>query len=149
MKNSDVKIRKATIKDVGTLLKIGNSTEEFEVDKEGNTFWDKEPLLQWIKSNKDVILIAEMNNDIIGFVMFAHHVPTGKVTWENAWINPKYRGQNIINMLYNQAEKELKAKGAKYVCGMTKPTSKASIRMQEKLGFEQGLKFIWMGKFLK
>ena len=29
-------------------------------------------------------------------------------------------------MLYNQAEKELKAKGAKYVCGMTKPTSNVS-----------------------
>lgn len=144
-----VKIRKAKVSDVDKLIEIGSQPEEFEVDDEGNSFWDKEPLINWIKSKNDVILIAELNQEIVGFVMFALHVPTGKVTWENAWINPKLRGKNIVGELYKAAEKELKNKGAKYICGMTKPTSKASIRMQEKLGFEQGLKFIWMGKFLK
>ncbi|MGD9276002.1 MAG: GNAT family N-acetyltransferase [Candidatus Pacearchaeota archaeon] len=145
----EIKIRKAKVSDVDTLLKIGNKIEEFEVDEEQNSFWTKEQLTNWVKSKNDVILIAESDKEIVGFVTFALHIPTGKVTWENAWINPNLRGKNIVGKLYKKAEKELKDKGAKYICGMTKPTSKASIKMQEKLGFEQGLKFIWMWKFLK
>lgn len=144
-----MRIRKAKKGDAGELIKIGNSVTEFEVDEKGNTFWDKQPLINWIESKKDVILVAEDKRKIVGFVMFACHTPTGKTTWENAWMNPNYRGKGIIDELYNKAEKELKKKGAKYICGLAKPSSKASIKMQKRLGFDEGLKFIWMGKVLK
>ena len=144
-----MRIRKATIKDADDLINIGNSVEEFKVDSEGNTFWDKKPLVNWIKSNKDIILIAEDKGKIIGFVMFACHTPTGKTTWENAWMHPDYRGKGIIDKLYNKAEIELKKEGTKYIFGLAKPSSKASIKMQKRLGFDEGLKFVWMGKVLK
>jgi ribosomal protein S18 acetylase RimI-like enzyme len=143
-----MRIRKIKKQDVETILKIGLSTEEFRIKKETSLFWSEKQLLRWIDSKNDVMLIAEDDDKIIGFIFMAHHVPTGKVTWENAWVDPKQRGQNIVGKLYKEAEKELKRKGATYICSMTKPTSKSSIRMQEKLGFDEGLKFIWMGKFI-
>ena len=143
-----MKIRKAKLKDIEQLLKIGRKTEEFEMDKEESFFWSKEQLTNWIKSKDDVTLLAEKDNKIIGFILMAHHVPTGKVTWENAWVDPTERGKSIAKKLYTEAEKKLKRNGAIYICGMTKPSSKLSIKMQEKVGFKQGLKFIWMGKLI-
>jgi len=92
------------------------------------------------------MLLAEHKKGVVGFVFFTHHIPTGKVTWENAWVSPKMRGMGIVQELYKKAEECLKRKGSLYICSMTKPSSKASIAMQKKMGFEEQLKFIWMDK---
>ncbi len=97
----EIKIRGMKISDIPKIIQIGKSVEEFRVDSKIKGFWSKKQLENWIKSDKDVLLIAEKNNKIIGFVLFAHHVPTGKVTLENAWIDKDFRGKDLIEKLTN------------------------------------------------
>ncbi|MBI2629423.1 GNAT family N-acetyltransferase [Candidatus Pacearchaeota archaeon] len=141
-----IKIRKAVIKDISKLLAIGRQIKEFKIDSKRPGFWSKKQLERWIKSKSDVILIAEENKNIIGFVFFAHHVPTGKVIFENAWIHPKYRGTGIINILTKEGVKQLKSKKANDLCSFVEIKNVRSRLFLEKNKFKRGLSFIWMYK---
>lgn len=132
--------------DIPEIMKISRNIDEFQVDPNFKENWSKEQLSNWIKSKRDIMFVAEEGKEIIGFIMLAHHVPTGKVTWENAWVKPNQRGKNIAGKMYKKAEKQLKKLGATYICAMARPTNKASKRMQEKLGFKEGYGFAWMHK---
>jgi len=137
-------IRKAKLKDVEKLILIGKKVSEFRVDSNVSGFWSQIQLNKWIKSKSDVILIAEELNEIMGFVMFAHHIPTGKATFENGWLHKNYRGKDIISELTKEGLKQLKSKGAKYVCGLVKVKNDNSIKFLEKNKFKKGFDFTWM-----
>jgi len=140
----EIKIRKMKISDISEIIKIGLSVEEFKVDSKVRGFWTKEQLENWIKSKKDSLIVAENNNKIIGFVMFAHHIPTGKVTFENGWIEKGFRGNGTIERLVEEGIKDLKKKGANYVVGLTKTNNFASIKFLEKNKFMKGFDFSWL-----
>ena len=139
-----IKIRTMEILDIPEIIKIGKSVEEFRVDSKIKGFWSEKQLRNWIKSEKDSLIVAEKNNKIIGFVMFAHHVPTGKVTWENAWIDNDFRGTGLIEKLTRKGIEDLKKKGANYVCGLAKTDNFASIKFLEKNKFMKGFDFSWL-----
>ncbi len=139
-----MKIRKATKKDMEKLLEIGKSIKEFKVDKKENVFWSKKQLLNWVKSKKDIILIAAENKQIVGFIMFAHHVPTGKVILENVWVNQGLRRKNIAGKLIKKGLSQLKKKGAVYLCASAKINNFASIKFLEKNKFMRGFDFSWL-----
>ena len=141
-------IRKAKVSDISFLEKIGKEVREFKVSKESKGFWNKEQLKNWILSKNDIILIAEDKEEIIGFVMFAHHVPTGKVTFENGWVRSDYRGKDIISKLTKEGLKQLKLKGARYVCGLVKKDNSSSIKFLRKNQFRKGSDFSWLHRKL-
>lgn len=140
----DIKIRGMNNLDIPKIIKIGKSVEEFRVDSEVKGFWSKKQLENWIKSKKDSLIVAEEKNKIIGFVMFAHHVPTGKVTFENAWIDKNFRGKGIIEKLVTEGIKDLKKKGATYLCGLAKTDNFVSIKFLERNKFMKGFDFSWL-----
>ncbi|MBS3072855.1 GNAT family N-acetyltransferase [Candidatus Pacearchaeota archaeon] len=139
-----IKIRTMEILDIPEIIKIGKSVEEFRVDSKIKGFWSEKQLRNWIKSEKDSLIVAEKSNKIIGFVMFAHHIPTGKVTWENAWIDNDFRGTGLIEKLTRKGIEDLKKKGANYVCGLAKTDNFASIKFLEKNKFMKGFDFSWL-----
>ena len=140
----EVKIRDMKISDIPNIIKIGKTVEEFRVDLKVKGFWSNKQLENWIKSEKDSLIVAEENNKIVGFVMFAHHVPTGKVTFENAWIDKKFKGKGMIENLVKKGIKDLKQKGATYLCGLAKTDNFASIKFLKKNKFMKGLDFSWL-----
>lgn len=138
-----MKIRNAKLSDTEIILKRCSETEEFQVDPNIKESWSKDQIENLINSKDDVVLIAE-ENQLIGFVIFAHHVPTHKVTFENAWIDQGYRGKGIISKLTREGLKQLRKKGAIYICGLPKEDNQSSIKFLEKNKFKKGFKFIWM-----
>ena len=138
-----MKIRKAKESDIETILKKCKKTIEFQVDPNIKGSWSKKQIKNLINSKDDVVLIAE-ENELIGFVIFAHHIPTHKVTFENAWINPKHRGKEIISKLTKEGLKQLRKKGATYICGLAKEDNKSSIKFLKKNKFKKGCNFVWM-----
>ncbi len=140
----EMKIRRMKISDISEIIKIGESVKEFRVDSKVRGFWTKEQLGNWVNSKKDSLIVAEKNNKIIGFVMFAHHIPTGKVTFENAWVEKDFRGKEIIERLVEEGIKDLKKKGANYICGLAKTDNFASIKFLEKNKFMKGFDFSWL-----
>jgi ribosomal protein S18 acetylase RimI-like enzyme len=140
----DIIIRGMKISDISKIIQIVKSVEEFRVDSKVKGFWSKEQLERWIKSKKDSLIVAEENKKIVGFVMFAHHISTGKVTFENAWIDKKFRGKGLIEKLTKKGIKDLKKKGATYLCGLAKTDNSASIKFLEKNKFMKGFDFSWL-----
>ncbi len=141
-----IKIRKASKRDVKKLILIGKNVDEFQLGDSMKGFWSKSQLERWIKSRYDAILVAEEGKNIIGFVMFAHHVPTGKVTFENGWVHPDYRGKDVISNLTRKALKGLKRTGAKYVCALPSVKNINSIKFLEKNKFKKELDVKWMDR---
>lgn len=141
-----MKIRQMKLSDIPTILTIGRNTEGFRVDESSDhCFWSEDQLKRWVASD-DVNLVAECDNRVVGFVLTAHHRPTGKVTWENQVVLPEYRGRGIGQALVTEMEKYLKAEGAVYLHALTK-TNNPHLSHYEKL-LETGETFVWLGKFL-
>jgi ribosomal protein S18 acetylase RimI-like enzyme len=145
----DIKIRKAKNSDINSLILIGKRENEFRVGSRGPGFWGKGQLEKWIGSKSDVVLVAEetKGNKLIGFAFFAHHIPTGKVTYENAWVDKDYRGRHIILELTKVGLNKLK--NAKYVSAAVKEKNIKSVNFLRKSGFREGFIFKWMYKKLK
>lgn len=141
-----VKIRPIELLDVSKIIKIGKSIVEFRVDSNVKSFWSKKQLENWITSKKDSLILAEINNKIVGFVFFAHHAPTGKVTFENAWVDNNLRCTGIIDDLVKEGVKDLKKKGAVYLFSLVKTDNLASIKFFEKNKFIKGFDFLWLSK---
>lgn len=141
-------IRPMTTSDIDTVHEIGLKEDNFRVsDSEASGFWSKDQLKRWVESGNDVLLVAEVENQIVGFVLTTHHRPTGKVTWENHLVLPKYQGQGIGKALAREVVHCIKADGATYLHFLVKTTNRNS-QYYEKLGFNKGKDFSWFEMYL-
>ena len=131
------------IEDVELVYALGIGEKRFRVGAESAGFWTKEQLRNWVKSKDDVLLVAEENRQIVGYVLSQYHAPTRKATFENLYVFPKYRNLGIAKMLTLELIHQLKEKKA-YV--LLKSTSKlhlaeseVKIELQETEDLEQAL----------
>lgn len=136
-------IRKAKVSDVDFIYTVGKKVKEFQVDPKVGGFWSKKDIKNWILSKDDVCLIAEEKGEIVGFALFSHHVPTAKVVFENAWVKESFRSKGIASKLFKEGLKELRKKGADYICSLTKEDAFSSLAFQKKNRFNKGYKFFW------
>jgi GNAT superfamily N-acetyltransferase len=133
--------------DIDEVCRLGTGREEFATPS-GN-FWTKGQLERWCESLDDVLLIAEDDGKIVGFSFYAAHIPTGKVTWENLYVDPSARGKGIGKALIEEGHKRLKEKGYSYIALLD--NSSAQERFAEYLnqfGFKTGYKVLWIDQFL-
>lgn len=139
-------IRDVSLTDIPEVLKIAKDVDGFKVSEEREGFWSQEQLERWVQSD-DVLLVAELDGRIVGFVLTAHHRPTGKVTWENQLVLPEFRGQGIARALTDVMEKRLKENGATYIHFLTKESNEF-LGHYKKIGYDAGHSFVWFGKLI-
>ena len=114
----------------------------------GQTFWSEETLGYWIRSSKDVALVASKRGILPGFLLASYHPLTSKATIENIYVHPHFRGQNIAGQLFKTAEDRLRKLNVDFVYGFVEPDNTQCIKALEKSGFEKGKAYYWMQKFL-
>jgi len=139
-------IRKMSLKDIPEVLQIGLGVDGFKASDDSEGFWSEDQLRRWVESD-DVLLVAEVEGRIVGFVLTTHHKPTGKVTWENQLVISEFRGQGIARALTDEMEKRLKENGATYIHFLTKETNEF-LGHYKKIGYDAGHSFVWFGKFI-
>lgn len=138
-------IREMVLSDASVINNIAKDEEGFRVaQSEISCFWTQEQLEKWIGSGEDVLLVAEVENEVVGFVLTAFHRPNGKAYWENQYVLPEYRGRGIGKALTHEMTNRLKAKGATYLHFLVKSNNE-ELKHYEKIGFERGSEFIWFG----
>ena len=135
-------IRKILEQDIGVIYQSGISEINFQIGVDSSSFWAKDVLQRWIKSESDVTLLAEQENSMIGFILANYHIPTRKAVVENLWVDPKHRNKGIGFQLMHECLEQLLQKGAQFVCAFTKDD--AVISFLEKNDFEKGQYFAWM-----
>lgn len=144
----NIQIRNMTVNDAAQVLKLGRGQKEFTFEHQ--SFWLEEQLNAWCQSENDVCLIAEVERKIVGFSLYAMHVPTKKVTWENLYIIPEMRKMGIASKLIEEGLKQVKGKGCGYIMGCVNASDKEDfVAYVEKFGFNKGHEMIWIDKVIK
>jgi len=137
-------IRKILEKDLDVIFQIGTSENNFQVGEDIPSFWPKDILQTWIKSNSDITLISEDKNVITGYILSSYHESNKKAVIENLWVHSKYRNKRVGSKLMKECVKLLIKKDARYICAFTKDESVLSFF--EKNGFNRGHSVVWMIK---
>lgn len=73
-------IRKMADRDIEAVYEPGKQAFEFAVVPGPPRFWQKEQLRHWLQNPPDVLLVAEQDNQIVGFILSQLHQSTGKAT---------------------------------------------------------------------
>ena len=145
-------IKKATSKDFNKLYKLGLKTKEFQVNP-NELFMAKDEFESRIKDKNDLLLLAEENNKILGFILFGLKDADRPMKNKCACltylvVNQKYRKKGIAQILYNESIKKLKKKKIKIIYGWACEESKSIRKFVKKQGFLEGNKYIWIEKKL-
>ncbi len=142
-----MKIRPMTTEDVKEVISLGTGQKEFTF--EDQSFWLESQLFLWCQSTDDVCMVAENEGKIVGFSLYAVHLPTKKVTWENLYVIPDMRKTGIGTMLIEEGLRTLKDKGYAYVMACVNASDKEDFAAYvEKFGFRKGHEMIWIDKIL-
>lgn len=140
-------IQKMSLNDLAAVLKLGTGVAAFEV-AEQDCFWSSTQLENWINADEDVLLVAKDNDVVVGFALSTLHKPTGKVTWENLYVLPNFRGRGVGRQLIDELLLKLKQKGATYMCFLVRAENIDEVAHFEHRGFEKGHNFVWFQKHL-
>lgn len=131
--------------DVPSVIYLGKGQKEFTFEHQ--SFWLEEQLVSWCNSNEDVCLVAEHNNQIVGFSLYAMHTPTKKVTWENLYVIPEMRNSGVGAKLIEEGLKQIKEKEYTYIVGCVNAENKDIFATYlEKFGFKKGHQMLWVDK---
>lgn len=142
-------IRKMSSSDARNVYSLGISIKEFRtVPEDTNCFWPIETLEAIAK--KEIAYVIEDDQNIIGFLIATYQETTRKVTWENMYLSPRYRGEglDLAHQCWELAEQDARIMGANYICGMVEEKNVSSQKMVEKEGFTKGKKYFWMQKVI-
>ena len=143
----NLRIRKMNATDVPQVHDLGSNVEEFRtVSESTNCFWPRETLEKI--AEKEIAYVAEDHSQIIGFLIETYQESTRKLTWENMYVKPGYRGRGIAHQCWNLAEQEARARGTTYLCSMIEENNDFSFKMLHREGFTKGKTYVWMEKSL-
>lgn len=143
-----MEIRKMEEKDVEQVYDIGIKVKEFVVS-ENRRFWSKQTIYDWTNRKNDILLIAEDDEKIIGFMMSRFHEPTKEAIIDNIFVSEDWRGRGVGTELVKECLKQLKEKGTNYVYCTITTDNTPTIEFLKKNGFNKGYEFIWMDLFLE
>lgn len=144
----DIIIRSATINDLEKILVLNRALFEYETrfNTEYNLDWTysetgKSYFKRKIEADKDIALVAEINKDVVGYVVvstysqpFFKENPIAEL--DNMFIEESYRGKGIGKKLVEEAKKLAKEKGAKrFKVGAAAQNEKA-IKFYQSCGFK-------------
>lgn len=133
-------IRKAKMEDVNTIWEMGRNVSNFETAKTIVTFWPVSVLENCIDKEDVLILVVELENKIIGFIILNINQSLFKAEIENIYILEKYRKNGYGEELLTQALNELRNYNIENVCAM----SDDIVEFLVKRGFTKGNQFYWM-----
>ena len=148
LKSSNLQIRPAIPQDAAAIMQLGSAVNEFQVSEEVVTFWPKKIIDDIIQSKTNPILVAEMNDEIVGFVIANYNETFKKAIIENLFVKKELRGQNASDLLVNSLLNRLKTLGCQYVCTLIESSSLNAIKAYQRFGFNRGIDCVWLDTIL-
>ena len=141
-------VRDMELADVEKVYEMGKEAPEFTVS-DSSSFWEKEDLQRWTKDKReDILLVAEVDREIIGFILAKYHKATRLGTITDIFVEESHRRKGIGTTLLQQVKSQLLDKGATYMYAFIKSQNDPSLNLLKSAGFTQGYDMTWM-EFVK
>jgi ribosomal protein S18 acetylase RimI-like enzyme len=151
-KKEKVEIREMDLDDLPQVFAIGE--ELFTAKKWPNLYrtWDEYELLELYASNKELCLVAEVDDLIIGFAL-GSIIDKEKSAWNYGyleWIGvlPGKKNQGIGTRLFNRLTDLLIKRGARMMIVDTEMENREAIQFFKKKGFGQEVKHVFLTRNL-
>ncbi len=141
-----INIRKAEGHDVDAIHSLGEKVSEFSVNDETVTFWPKDVLAQAIESDDMLILVAEIEQQVIGFIIANLNLSLRKAIIENVYVRPDNRGTGIGSKLLDELLASLSSTGIEYICTLIPLDADDASSLYLGAGFSKGVSFLWLDK---
>lgn len=141
-----MKIRKAKLTDINKVISIGKNVNEFKVAKDTINFWPKNVLIKLVKSQKDLMLVAEEAGKIIGFVIVNYNNNLSKAIIENIYVLSEFRNSGVGKKLLDSTLTILKKRKCSYVLALVENKYIKTIKWYSKQGFTKGVQCTWLDK---
>lgn len=146
-----LEIRRAQPKDVNNIFNIGSKLEgSLKASRiQGEHFHEKAEFLEYIKKpKKNILLVAETDNKIVGFVC-AEIIDKEWCVLDNIAVDKKYQRRGIGTRLLDELYSILRKKKNYYVQLLAEKRHKQAQKFWKSKGFKEGKTFIWFDKYLK
>jgi len=141
----EIKIRPFHESDAREVYAMLESTEEVHVA--GLTYSEKAVRGWNVTRARDVILVAEVNGPVVGFIASKFGDPElGGAYIDCLIVKPKYRGKGIGQHLLEQCISSLKDRGVVFVHLHVRSDFPRTVNFWEKNGFEGKEPLLWMYK---
>jgi len=141
-----INIRDAKSGDIDTLYEIGISEYGFIVSSQSR-FYSKEYLKAWFASQgDDVLLVAEYEDEIVGF-LFCVVIHNISAVLQNIAVISSHRKNGIGSLLLEECINRLRQKDINSISGIVREGNK-NLPFFTDNNFDIGNKFIWIEKSL-
>jgi ribosomal protein S18 acetylase RimI-like enzyme len=139
-------ITKPTLDDIETMFQWGENNWELWGNVESK-WYSKSGLIQCIEQPRDdVQLIARVDSQLAGMCMT--HVLQGWALCDGLYVAPEFRKLGIGKMLLAKTVEQLKKKNIEEFSLLCDVENNEGLAFYKKVGFREGMKFIWMYKTL-
>lgn len=137
-------IRIATEQDTTHIISMGSRVHEFVTSEDTDNFWPEPILRDAIKNGNDIVLVAEIDEKIVGFIIVNCNKHLSKALIENVFVSPSCRNHNIGSRLLNSVVALVRQQGFRYLSTLVPTNDRAAITMYQKAGFQTGNNFTWL-----
>lgn len=141
-------IRKAQPEDVKAIHALGGMVPEFSVNKETVTFWPQDILARAVGSSDTLVLVAEADGQVVGFIIASLNGSLRKAIIENVYVRPDNRGAGTGGKLLDALLAALDGTPIEYVCTLVPIDADGASRLYAEAGFTAGESFVWLDKSL-
>lgn len=141
-----INVRTATQDDVHAICSLGVVTPEFSVSDTTVAFWPRNIIENIVSSNAAIVLVAEDEGSICGFIIANCNASFQKVIIENICVRPEIRESGVGSALLRQLLRQASDAGFEYITTLVSTDSSAKFYTQA--GFGPGGQFQWYDKVL-
>lgn len=132
-----------TIDDIPAVRKIGDSTPELSVTEDNSAFWGAARLTGWIEAHQDVMLVAEEDGEVVGFLITQIHMPSKMGYLSDLAVKESARGKGVASQLVKLTLDNMRELGITYVYALTQMENSKIHNLLKKYNFDQCEKMIW------
>jgi GNAT superfamily N-acetyltransferase len=148
MHSIGISVRRATTSDIPVILAIlANPEREFRATESPEDHYDQEDLVEWIESDKSLVLLAESDGELAGMSLSAAMARSWFML-ETFYILPGHRSKGIGSVLLKNTLDEMKARGSIYAFCLIHEDDPSTAGAFKMWGFEPGKPFRWFHRWL-
>lgn len=141
-------IRSAILSDLDELYKLGQDVQEFSVNEDTINFWPKSSLENALESDDVIILVAENQSSLIGFIIATYNEGLKKSTIENIYVASEHRDTGVGDQLLHSLLDILSSRRCDYVATLIPENAPGASKLYKSAGFAEGKTFLWLDKSL-